>query len=183
MFTVNVGDYAITVQQGSLPAIYGDYKRHAKLCDEFSIRPHEGGELCFVSVSAAQKWPFLIVAQRFDLAEAGLDPAVLIAPDAHTLFVGAGRRVVGYRLDAPQRLFEHTVDAGFWEWTRHGDVVLMAGELELGAWDVHGKPLWNMPLQPAWDYKVTNGTIHLNVLGRRTSFGLREGPAFAALEK
>ena len=183
MFTVNVGDYSVTVQQGSLPAIYGDYKRHAKLCDEFSIRPHEGGELCFVSVSNSQRWPFLIVAQRFDLAEAGFDPACLIVPDAHTLFVGAGRRVLGYRLDSPRRLFEQTVDAGFWEWSRHGDVVLMVGELELAAFDIQGNPLWNMPLQPAWEYKVANGKVHLDVLGRRTAFALREGPQHAALER
>ena len=38
MFTVTVGDYAITVQQGSIPTIYGDYKKHAKLADEFALR-------------------------------------------------------------------------------------------------------------------------------------------------
>lgn len=183
MFTLTVGPYAITIQQGALPAIYRDYKRHAKLCDEFDLGRDEPGELFFVSVSAVQHWPTLVAAQRFELAEAGFDPACLLVPETHTLFVGAGRRLLAYQLDAPKRLWEETVDSGFWEWSRHDDAVLMSGELELAAWDIHGKKLWTMPLEPAWEYHVQDGKVHLDVLGRRTVFGIQEGPQHAALEK
>jgi hypothetical protein len=183
MFTVTVGGYSITVQQGSIPTIYGDYKKHAKLADEFSLRPHEGGELCFVSVSDSQHWPTLVVAQRFELAAAGFDPAAMLIPETHTLFIGAGRRLLAYRLDNPQRLWEDKTDAGFWEWTRHDDTVLMIAELELAAWDLHGKKLWSMPLQPAFEYHVDHGKVHVNVMGRKTVFGLREGPEHSAPEK
>lgn len=183
MFTITVADYAITVQQGTLPAIYGDYKKHAKICDEFTLRPHEAGELCFISVSAAHHWPALVVAQRFELAAAGFDPACLLVPETHTLFIGAGRRLLAYQLDSPKRLWEEAVDSGFWEWTRHGDAVLMSGELELAAWDIRGKKLWSMPLQPAWEYYVADGKVHLDVMGRRTVFGIEQGPQHAALEK
>ena len=183
MFTVTVDGYAITVQQGTLPAIYGDYKKHAKLCDEFALRPHEGGELCFVSVSAEQHWPTLVVVQRFELAQAGFDPACLLVPETHLLFIGAGRRLLAYQLDPPKRLWEQIVDSGFWEWTRHGDTVLMVGELELAAWDIRGNSLWTMPLKPAFEYHVKDGQVHLDVQGRRTVFGLQQGPSHASLER
>ena len=182
MFTVTVGQYAISVQRGTIPNIYRDYRKHAQLAEEFALQPHEG-ELCFVAVSRQEHWPTLVVAQRFELSDAGFDPAALLAPETSTLFLGAGRRLLGYQLDPPRRLFEETVEAGFWEWARHGDVVLMSGELDLAAWDLSGKKLWAMPLQPAWQYHVESGLVHLNVGGRRTAFPLREGPQHAALER
>lgn len=182
MFTITVGEYAITVQQGTIPTIYGDYKKHAKLADEFHLRPHDG-ELCFVSVSKSNQWPFLVVAQRFELAEAGFDPAAMFLPETRTLFIGAGRRILAYDLDAPRRLWEDVADSGFWEWARHGDVVLMSAELELAAYDLHGQKLWTMALEPAWDYHVDHGQIHLDVLGRRTVFSAREGPEHAAVDR
>jgi len=182
MFTVTIGDYAISVQRGTLPSIYRDYKKHAQLADEFALQPHEG-ELCFVAISRGQHWPVLVVAQRFELSDGGFDPAALLVPETGTLFLGAGRRLLGYGLDPPRRLFEDTTDAGFWEWARHGDVVLMSGELELAAWDISGKKLWAMPLQPAWQCHVEAGMVHLNVMGRRTAFPFHQGPQNAALER
>ena len=182
MFSVTVGDYVLTVQRGSLPAIYNDYKKHADLVDEFHLRPHDG-ELCFLAVSAVQHWASLVVAQRFELSEGGFDPGVLLIPETKTLFFGAGRRLLGYHLDPPARLFEETTDAGFLEWSRHGNAVLMIGELELIAYDTRGNKLWQMPLDPTWDYQVTDGQLHLNVLGRHTAFPLLEGPLHQTLER
>lgn len=183
MFTITVAGYSVTVQQGALPAIYRDYKRHAKLCDEFSLSSDEPGELCFVSVSATQHWPTLVVAQRFEGDQAGFDPACLLIPETRTLFLGAGRRLLAYELDPPRRLWEQTVESGFWEWTRHGEIVLMSGELELSAWEIRGNKLWNMPLQPDWEYHVGDGKVHLDVRGRRTVFALDQGPQHSALER
>jgi len=182
MFTVTISQYTISIQQGSLPAIYGDYRKHAQLAEEFALRPHVG-ELCFIAVSQARHWPFLVVAQRFELAEAGFDPGALLAEETGVLFVGAGRRLLGYRLDPPARLFEDATAAGFWEWTIHGNTVLMIGELELAAWETSGKKLWSMPLEPAWEYHVDRDTVHLDVMGRKTVFPLRAGPQNAVRER
>jgi hypothetical protein len=181
MFTIYLNDLSVTVQRGSLPSIYNDLKRHAQLADEFALRPHDG-ELCFLSVSSTGHWPFLVVAQRFELSEGGFDPGAMVVPETRTLFLGAGRRLLCYRLDPPKRLWEETTDAGFLEWSRHGDVVLMSGELELIAWDMSGARLWSMPLEPAWEYHVTEGQVHLDVQGRRSTFPVRAGPQQAALE-
>jgi hypothetical protein len=183
MFTITVGAYAVTVQQGTLPAFYRDYKKRAKLCDEFSLGPQEAGELCFVSVSAMLHWPTLVVAQRFELAQAGFDPACLLVPESHTIFIGAGRRLLAYQLDAPRRLWEESVDSGFLEWSRHDQTVLMSGELELGAWDIRGQKLWTLPLEHTWEYHVQDGKVHLDAQGRRTVFGLQEGPQHAVRDR
>ena len=182
MFTINVGEFVVTVQRGSLPAIYGDYKRHAALTDEFALRPHVG-ELCFVAVAREQQWPMLVVAQRFELSEAGFDPAALLVPETRTLFLGAGRRVLGYQLDPPRRLWEETVDAGFLEWGRRGQVILMSAELQLGAWDLAGQKLWSMPLEPAWEFHADQEKLHLDVQGRHEVFPLRDGPNKTVLER
>ena len=58
----------------------------------------------------------------------------------------------------------------------------MSGELELAAFDLRGTKIWSMPLEPAWEYHVDKGQVHLDVLGRRTVFSLREGPEHAAME-
>lgn len=182
MFTICVSDLAITVQRGSLPSIYNDLKRHARLAEEFALRPHDG-ELCFVSVSSAGHWPFLVVAQRFELSEGGFDPGALIVPETRTLFLGAGRRLLCYALDAPKRLWEDTTDAGFLEWSRHGDVVLMSGELELVAWGLDGQKLWQMTLEPSWEYHVSGGQVHVDALGRKSVFPITAGPGKAVLER
>lgn len=181
MFSIYVSDLAITVQRGSLPSIYNDLKRHARLAEEFALRPHEG-ELCYLSVSSSGHWPFLVVAQRFELSEGGFDPGAMIVPETKLLFIGAGRRLLSYALDGPRRLWEDTADSGFLEWSRDGDVVLMSAELELAAWDTMGHKLWSMPLEPAWEYHVSGGQVHLDVLGRKSSFPLRAGPGQAAPE-
>ena len=182
MFTIYVNDLAVTVQRGSLPSIYNDLKRHARLAEEFALRPHDG-ELCYLSVSSSGHWPFLVVAQRFELSEGGFDPGAMIVPETRVLFIGAGRRLLCYALDGPRRLWEDTADSGFLEWSREGDVVLMSAELELAAWDTMGRKLWSMPLEPAWEYHVSGGQVHLDVLGRRTLFPLRAGPGQAAPER
>lgn len=182
MFTITVGGFAVTVQRGSLPSIYNDYKRHATLCDEFALKPHEG-ELCFLSVSSEQHWPLLVVAQRFELSEGGFDPGALLVPEKKTLFLGAGRRLLAYQLDPPRRLWEEKADAGFWEWRRHEDVVLMSAELELAAWDAAGPRLWSMALKPAWEYHVSGNLLHLDVMGRHEVFPVREGPTHTTLER
>ena len=182
MFTVTVGQYAVSVQQGTLPTIYRDYKIHAKLADEFALLPH-AGELCFVCVSDSRHWPTLVITQRYEPAEAGYDPAVLLVPETHTLFIGAGRRLLAYRVDTPQRLWEDVTEAGFWEWNQYDDTVLMSGELELAAWNLRGEKLWTMPLRPAWDYHVDHGQVHVDQQGRKSVFALREGPSYATPER
>jgi len=46
----------------------------------------------------------------------------------------------------------------------------------LAVWDVHGRKRWTTFVEPPWDYRVAEGTVHLDVMGRLTSFPLATGP-------
>jgi hypothetical protein len=176
MFRVAVGECTLLVHRGPLPSMYGEYRRRTALAEEIGMDAVEG-ETCFVAVSIGHDWPLLVVAQRFEPSEAGFDPGVLLVPETGVLFVGAGTRLLAYRLDGPQRLWEDAADVGFLGWARHGDVVLVSAELELAAWDVHGRKLWTTFVEPPWRYRVEGDRVRLDVMGEMSSFPLHAGPA------
>jgi hypothetical protein len=87
------------------------------------------------------------------------------------VFVGAGTSLLAYRLsNVVQRLWEDVADFGFWEWRRHGDLVLMSAETELAAWDIHGRKRWATFVEPPWSYEVHGDRLNLDVMGRKSSF-------------
>jgi hypothetical protein len=100
----------------------------------------------------------------------------MLVAETATLFVGAGERVLAYRLTPPKRLWQDTADTGFWSWARRGDTVLMSAELELAAWDVGGEKLWTTFVEPPWSYAVRGDIVELDVMGEVRSFPLRSGP-------
>src|SRR6266571_2234442 len=67
--------------------------------------------------------------------------AVLV-PETKLLFLGAGERILAYRLDPPTRLWDDRADTGFLGWEQHGDTILLAAELEFAAWTTAGEKLW-----------------------------------------
>src|SRR4051812_15741233 len=175
MFRVAIGEYSLLVHRGPLPGMYGEYRRHAALAEEFGLDSAEG-EARFVAVATAHDWPSLVVAQRFEPCVAGFDPGVLLVPETGVLFVGAGTRLLAYRLDGPERLWEDQADVGFWRWAQHGAYVLMSAELELAAWDTRGRKLWTTFVEPPWQYRVEGDQVRLDVMGRLSSFPLASGP-------
>jgi hypothetical protein len=78
--------------------------------------------------------------------------------------------------NVPRRLWEDEADTGFWSWVQFDDVVLMSAELELAAWTAEGVKLWTTFVEPPWSYSVSQGAVHLDVMGDRSSFSLRQGP-------
>jgi hypothetical protein len=76
----------------------------------------------------------------------------------------------------PVRVWEDHADAGFWWWDRQEDTILMAAELELAAWDIHGHKLWTMFVAPPWSYSVHDGVIQLDVMNNLSRFPLPSGP-------
>lgn len=105
-----------------------------------------------------------------------LDFGALLVPETHTLFVGALYEVLAYDLRGPTRLWLEQAEYGFWNWQRHGDYVVMAAELELAAWDLHGVKQWETFVEPPYDYTVAEGTVHLTVMDVPVSFSLASGP-------
>jgi hypothetical protein len=176
MFKVAVEEYSLLVHRGPLPGMYGQYRRRASLAEEFGMDSAEG-EACFVGVCVAHQWPLLVVAQRFEPCVAGFDPGVLLVPETKVLFIGAGTRLLAYKLNGPERLWEDTADMGFWGWANHGEYVLMSAELELAAWDTYGRKLWTTFVEPPWNYRIEGERVCLDVMERESSFPLASGPA------
>ena len=174
MFSIAIGPYTLSCHPDRLPELYGEYAKHAGLVEEFDLEGPEGS-ICFLSVSRGVEWPFLVVAQRY--GPAGIfHPGALLVPETGLLFIGAGERLLAYRLDGPARLWMDTTDCGFWGWARHGDLIVLSAELELAAWDAEGQKCWSTFVEPPWAYKVSAGIIELDVMGTKSSFPLDEGP-------
>jgi hypothetical protein len=51
----------------------------------------------------------------------------------------------------------------------------MSAELELAAWDTHGRKLWTRFVEPPWAYTVNGDTIRLDVMGDVSHLRLETG--------
>ena len=173
-FSVTVGRYSLSCHPDRLPDLDEDYVENAVLVEEFDLQNPEG-ETCFLAVSRGPGWPFLVVAQRYD-PSGGFHPGALLVPEADLLFIGAGERLLAYRLAEPARLWIDATVAGFWGWARHGDRIVLSAELELAAWDLGGRKCWSVFVEPPWTDEVTGGVVELDVMGTVSRFPLDAGP-------
>ncbi len=149
----------------------------AVLHDDFGVKGADGTILVVSAGRSSFRWPELVVSQRFEPGpEAGFHPGILLVAETHLLLVGAGTRLLAYDLRSMQRLWEDTADTGFWGWEQHGDVVLMSAELELAAWNIQGRKMWTTFVEPPWEYSVEGRQLQLDVMGKKSSFDLRDGP-------
>jgi hypothetical protein len=148
----------------------------AALREDFGLS--DRGTLLVVSVGPANSdHRSITVSQHFAPGpEAGFQPGLLIVPETHTLFIGAGTRLLAYHLRRLERLWQDESDTGFWSWRRHGEIVLMSAELEFAAWDLEGHKLWSTFVEPPWTYSVAHGSVMLDVMGQVRRFPLRLGP-------
>jgi hypothetical protein len=175
VFRVTTGEYEVSCHGEGVPALLSDYQHRAALSEDFDFAKGKGGEVCFVGVGRPLQWPFLVVVQRYAPSGFGFNPGVLVVAESHRLFLGAGRRLLGYDLSNPARLWEDETDVGFWSWSQHGQVVLMAAELELAAWDLGGCKLWSRFVEPPWQFSVRGQVIELDVMGIVTGVNLHTG--------
>lgn len=175
MIRISLGEYTLTVSN-DYPSLYKEYHKRANLVNVFEDK-HDEGTLFFVSVAKGADWPFLMVMQRYTPgSSSGFYPGVLLLPETHLLFIGAGERLLAYALDSPGKLWEERTWPGFLGWERYRQFVIMSGEIELATWDIHGKKLWDYFVEPPWSYVLEDNTIHVDVMGKMTSFSLQHGP-------
>jgi hypothetical protein len=176
MFQVSIGSYALRVSYERLPPMYAEATRRAQLVEELDLARSDRA-LCCVEVGARQAWPSLVVAQRYAPSASCFFPGLLVVPETGVMFLGAGERLLAYDLGEPARLWEDSAELGFGSWARHDDVVVMSAELELAAWDLRGHKLWTRFVEPPWDYQVERGVVHLDIMSKRTTFDLHDGPS------
>jgi len=176
MFEIAFNEFTVWCHPEGLPNSYSEYQKRSALSEEFDLESRDDGKLFFIGVRAEGDWPFLTVAQKYSPAWAGFYPGVLVVPETSLLFIGAGERLLAYKLWEPKRLWEDFAQTGFWNWRRHGDVVLMAAELEFAAWSVEGVKLWSTYVEPPWTYEVHGEFVALDVMGKKTEFSVQHGP-------
>lgn len=167
-FRFTCASYTISLAD-SLPPKYYSYCQRAQLVDTFEL---EGAysSLCYLAVARGHDWPFLIVAQRYSPgASSGFYPGVLFIPETDLLLLGAGERLLAYRLTEPQRLWEAHLPGGFWQWERSQDHIILSSENELAIWDIHGQKRWGFPLDPPWHYTLEHDTIHVYMGDKQTA--------------
>ena len=138
MIKMDHSPYTFWLEDGRMPEMLNLYAKSAKLYDEIDVKQDARGDWCFVGVSRDDEMPFLAITMRYAPSQAGFSPGILLVPETNTLFIGAGERVLGYNLQAVRRVVYDKVDAGFWGWKLHGDVVVMSAELEIAAWSSDG---------------------------------------------
>lgn len=172
-FTVACGEYTIACTPAGLPAAYDAFKQHARLAEEIDL---DDSACCVWVTRNGEAWPTLVVAQGGLIHGAGFGVGALVVPETRILLLGAGERLLAYHLEPVGRLWEDKTELGFFDWKRHGDVIVMAAELELAAWDTAGSKLWTTFVEPPWSYEVNDGAVELDVMGTKRRFPLRTGP-------
>lgn len=176
MTTAAIGEYVLITHAPGRPPLLDEYLQNAALVDaDGSI---DGGAHSFFGVRrATAEWPFLVVSWPLRPGpDSGFFPGCALISETQTFFVGAGSRIAAFDLARPARLWAKQTEIGFWSWERHGELVLLSGELELAAYDLRGAMKWSTFVEPPWSYRVRAGRVELEVMGKRTSFPLSTGP-------
>jgi len=172
---IAVGGWGVITAPG-IPTIMTEYRSHAGLYERFEGEPEDDGSL-FVGVARpGEDWPSLVVTQGWGPTGGSFTPGVLVVPESGRVFIGAGSRILCYRDDAGawrRQWLESLAYPGFWGWRQQGDVVVMAGELDMVAWTLEGERLWAEAVEPPWSYETSDGTVRLDVLGTVRTFPLR----------
>ena len=176
MYQINIDEYVLHLTN-AFPEIYYAYHKNALFVDNMFHEDDEG-EVLYVALAKGSDWPFLITIQKYQPGPAvGFHPGILLIPETQLLLIGAGTRLLAYTWSTPKKLWEEYLLSGFWSWRHYQDIVLMASETELAAWDIYGNKLWNTAVEPPWTYSVENDDIlHLHVMDVEQSFSLRTGP-------
>lgn len=117
--------------------------------------------------------PTLLVIGR---VRDGYGCGVHIVEQTGVLFFGCGESVATYDIATGQKLHHDLTAYAFHSFSRHGDVVVMSGELEVAGYGLDGAKLWSAAVESPWDFGVNGDKMYTLVMGHRVEFSLREGP-------
>ncbi|WP_224249928.1 hypothetical protein [Hyalangium gracile] len=175
MFSFAVGRYVF--QQQPVGVVKHQSRGGALLLDSGGEEHGSASQLHLLVERADDGQRVLEVRRSYSPGpEAGFRPGVAFIEETGVLFIGAGDWAAAYSVGPPMKLWEESVEAGFWSWSRHGDVVLMSAELTLAAWDTAGRKLWSTFVEPPWSFRVQEDAVHLDVMGTPSRFSLHSGP-------
>lgn len=172
MFEVGAGAFRVTLSEEPPPGL--DERRVS--VDRPSV--DEDRPPRYVLVQRASGAPTLLVIGR---ARPGFPCGVHLTQPTGVLFFGCGESICTYDMATGTKLHQDITAYAFHSWSRHEDIVVMSGELEVAGFSLEGVKLWAAAVESPWDYTVTGDRIVTIVMGHRVEFGLREGPGDARL--
>lgn len=172
MNQLQVSGWNFWLKDRGLPDLFAYFCKNAQLVEEFELK-EPTGEHCFCGVGKGP-FPDLVLAQSY-YPDGGFNPGYLFVPETGLLFAGAGERLLCYDISVPVRLSEEHADLGFWRWDRTGDHVIMSAEVEFAVWSTSDKKLWSIPVEPPWEYSAGQGTVTLEIFGRKETLTLGLG--------
>src|SRR5262245_50922488 len=106
MITVSFGNYEAYCQADGMPSpeVLAEFEQRAALTERLGMEFRGADGFCAVR-RRGNEWPFLVVTQRYAPAgESGFHLGLVVVPETHRLFLGAGCRLLAYDLSAPARL-------------------------------------------------------------------------------
>jgi hypothetical protein len=133
----------------------------------------EDREACYVLVHRAGGAPTLLVIGRL---RPDFGCGVHLVETTGVLFFGCGESVCAYDMATGRKVHHDITPFAFHSWNRHGDVVIMSGELEVAGFGLDGTKLWRSTVESPWDYTVTGERMNTIVMGHRVEFSLHDGP-------
>lgn len=169
MISCTIGSYIINVEQYKLPELYASYVKHAQLAEEYDL-DNRDGEIFFICVGTGDGWPFITIAQSYEPCAAGFNPGFLVLPEADTLFIGAGQRVLIYDLKQRKKIAEDFYNEGFLGWMRYREYVIMLAELDVACWRLNGEKMWSRFVEPPYNVEFEDDKIILDIMGKKTKF-------------
>src|SRR5262249_43069891 len=106
MITVSFGNYEAYCQADGMPSpeVLAEFEQRAALTERLGMEFRGADGFCAVR-RRGNEWPFLVVTQPYAPAgESGFHLGLVVVPETHRLFLGAGCRLLAYDLSAPARL-------------------------------------------------------------------------------
>ena len=173
MFYFGCDSFKTTVEEGSLPVNYEDYKKHSTRSDEFGL--DGDGKIVFVGVGKNFSWPTLTIVFKAP-NWSGFSFGAFFVPETDLLFLASDENIWIYDLVTTNLVQQDCTDFGFWGWERYNDVVFMSAELELVAWSLTGEKLWSRFAEPPWEFNVQDGQVVLDIMGKVVTFDMYDGP-------
>ena len=172
MINVSIGDYRLTV--GRRCDVAGRISE-STVVEDLRERPVDDETDIAVKVARLDQPAHLMVI----LGTTSIDlPCVLLVPETNTLFVGANPTIAVYDVATARRLVRDN-DTWFYDWARHGDIVLMSSEMELAGYSLDGDRLWTEYIDPPWSTRVVNDVVEIEGDGAKSRLSLQTGRAVA----
>lgn len=181
MFIAQIGQYQlnITNKQTETQQSYLCELQRENCVLQKKLKPisasNEKAAYIFVSVHSGTS-PDVLIEGNYSPFGSGFEPGVLIVPEHHILFFGAGTQILTYSLSPEVALItEYSVEIGFWGWVQHKNFVILLAELEFSVWNLDGKKIWSQFVEPPWDYDLNDNIVSLDIMGCINRYDLYTG--------